>query len=116
MVPKELNTLLLNKFPELKEKFEEETSYQDGIETGSFIVFEDVFMPFLESNVELHNEEMVERIYSFIEELCDIKDEYVENILFVAILENLAGYVNSEPFIKPLKAKSKKIFDKNYRI
>ena len=116
MESKELNTLLLNKFPELKEKFEEETSWQDGIETGSFIVFEDVFMPFLESNVELHNEEMVERIYSFIEELCDIKDEYVENILFVAILENLAGYVNPEPFIKPLKDKSKKIFDENFKI
>lgn len=115
MESKELNALLLKRFPELKEKFDEETCWQDGIETGSFIVFEDVFMPFLESNVELNNTEMVDKIYSFIEELSNINDEYVENILNVAILENIAGYVNPEPFVMPLKEKSKKIFEDNYR-
>ena len=54
MQAKELNSLLLEKFPELKKKFDDETSWQDGIETGSFIVFEDVFMPFLEANIELN--------------------------------------------------------------
>lgn len=115
MQAKELNFLLLERFPELKDKFDEETSWQEGIETGSFIVFEDVFMPFLEANVELNNIEMVDRIYSFVEELSNINDEYVENILYVAILENISGYVNPEPFIKPLKEKSKKIFDDNYK-
>ena len=115
MDSKELNTLLLHTFPELKEEFEEETSWQDGIETGSFIVFENVFMPFLELNVELNNTEMIERIYSFIEDLSNIDDKYVENVLYVAILENILSYVNPDPFIKPLKNNSKKIFDDNYK-
>ena len=115
MNPKELNNLLLKKFPELNSKFNEETSWQEGIETGSFIVFEDVFMPFLEVNVEMNNSDMVERIYSFIESLCDIDDEYVQNILYVAILENISSYANPEPFIKPLKEKSMKIYNESYK-
>ena len=115
MKSKDLNVLLLERFPELKEKIDEVTGWQDGIETGSFIVFEDVFMPFLESNVELKNIEMIDRIYSFIEELSSIKDDYVENILYVAILENISSYVNPKPFIEPLKEKSRKIFEENYR-
>lgn len=115
MDSKGLNNLLLEKFPELKDKFIEETNWQEGIETGSFIVFEDVFMPFLEANVEMNNSEMVERIYLFIESLCDIEDEYVQNILYVAILENISSYANPEPFIKPLKEKSMKIYNENYK-
>ena len=42
---KELNTMLLEAFPELKERFEDETSWDDGIETGSYVVYEDIFMP-----------------------------------------------------------------------
>ena len=115
MDSKELNNLLLIKFPELNDKFNEETSWQEGIETGGFIVFEDVFMPFLEANVEMNNSDMVERIYSFIESLCDIDDEYVQNILYVAILENISSYANPELFIKPLKEKSMKIYNESYK-
>ena len=115
MNPRELNELLLKSFPELKDKFEEETSWQDGIETGCFVTFEDVFMPFLEANVELDNGEMIERIYSFIENLCDIDDEYVQNVLYVAILENISSYSNKELFSKYLKEKSMKIYNENYK-
>lgn len=115
MNSKELNSLLLERFPELKTRFEDETNWQEGLETGSIIVFEDVFMPFLEANVEMNNVEMVEKIYSFIEYLCDIEDEYVQNVLYVAILENISGYTNNELFIKPLKEKSMKIYNENYR-
>ncbi len=116
MSPKELNTMLLNNIPELKNKFNEETIWQDGLETGSFIVFEDVFMPFLEVSVELNNESMIEKCYSFIELLTNIKDEYVQNILFVAILGNISSYVNKDMFVKYLKPNSKKIYFDNYSI
>ena len=116
MNSKDLNTMLLEKFPELKEKFEEETNWQEGLETGSFIVFEDVFMPFLEANVEANNNEMIERIYSFIESLCDIDDEYAQNILYVAILENISSYTNSEIYSQYLKEKSMAIYNKEYKL
>ena len=51
MQAKELNQLLINSFPELEAKFHEEVDWQDGYETGSFVVFEDVFMRFVEVNV-----------------------------------------------------------------
>lgn len=112
---RELNQLLLDTFPELINKFNEETSWQEGIDTGCFIVFEDVFMPFLESKVEMNDVDMINRLYSFIEKMCDIKDDYVQNILYVAILENISSYINPEPFVKYLKEKSLKIYNDNYR-
>ena len=62
----------------------------------------------------MNNNDVIERIYSFIESLCDINDEYVQNILYVAILENISSYSNPKPFIKHLKEKSKKTFNDNY--
>ena len=114
MESKDLNMLLLNHFPELKEEFDEYTGWQEGIETGSFITYEDVFMPFLEKYVELKNNEMIERIYNFIEELCDIDDPYVQNILYVAILEKISCYEHSEDFSRYLHQKSMKIYLENY--
>ena len=114
MESKELNQMLLSAIPELKTKFDEETSWQEGLNTGSFIVFEDVFLPFLEAKVEMNDLAMIEKIYSFIESLCDIEDEYVQNVLYVAILENIADFVNPEPFIKYLKEKSLRIYKENY--
>ena len=43
MSSREFNTLLLKRFPEIKEDFESYVGWQDGIDTGSFLVVEDVF-------------------------------------------------------------------------
>lgn len=115
MEPKELNQLLLSEFPELQEKFEEVTSWQDGINTGCFITFEDIFMPFLRKNVEMNNKDMIERLYSFIEQLCDIDDPYAQNLLYVAILENIGSNNDPNPFEIYLKPKSLKIYLENYK-
>ena len=47
MDSREFNSMLLNRFPNIKESFEKATSWQDGIDTGSTVVLEDVFMPYL---------------------------------------------------------------------
>ncbi len=52
MKPRDLNTLLLSKFPNLRDAFEKETSWQEGINTGCIVVFEDVFMPYIVYCVE----------------------------------------------------------------
>ena len=41
----ELNLYLLKSIPEIKEKYEEETSWQEKDETGSHTVFGNVFTP-----------------------------------------------------------------------
>lgn len=114
MTSKELNENLLLNFPELKLKFEKETSWQEGINTGSFITFEDVFMPFIKENVYLNNLEKINKIFKYIENLSFIDDKYVENILYVAILENISSFKDSRNFTKYFYPNTKKIYLQNY--
>ena len=43
----ELNKLFISKFPNLKEKCNDEVSWQEGDNTGSHVVFGDVLVPYL---------------------------------------------------------------------
>jgi hypothetical protein len=110
----ELNELLLSKFPELKKNFEEETSWQDGLNTGCIVTFEDVFMPLFEKAVDTNNENLLKRISIFIEELSNIDDDYVQNVFYIAILENISSYKNKEKFITCLLTNSKRIYTENF--
>ncbi len=115
MTFKETNENLLSKFPQLKEKFEEETSWQEGLDTGSFVVFEDVFMPYVKSVVSDKKEKEIKEVFSYIEFLANVKDDYVKNIVYVAILENIASFNNPEEYIQYFQEKTKQIYDENYR-
>lgn len=115
MTSKELNEILLLTFPELKEKFDEETSWQDGIDTGCFITFEDVFMPYVKEVVRNYDLNKINKVFDFIEYLSLIKDDYIENIVYVAILENIATFFDKEKYIQYFKDNTKKIFDNNYK-
>ena len=57
MTNKELNQFLIASFPELKHAYNEEVSWQEGDDTGSHVVFGDVFTPYLEKLIETKNEE-----------------------------------------------------------
>lgn len=45
MTSKELNLKLIEFFPEIKDVYFEETSWQDGDETGSHVVYAEIFVP-----------------------------------------------------------------------
>jgi hypothetical protein len=115
MTSKELNEDLLLNFPELRERFEDVTSWQEGIETGSFVVFEDVFMPFIKESIKNNSKDIINRIFEYIEKLFLNKDEYVQNVLYVAVLENIASFEDKQKYIKYFKNNTLKIFDKNYK-
>lgn len=53
MEPRDLNTALLEAFPELAPDFHEYVSWQDGMDTGAFITYEDVFRSRLEKAIAL---------------------------------------------------------------
>ena len=76
---KNLNEKLLYLFPNLSDKFNEETSWQDGIYTGSIVVFEDVFMPYIAECIENNNDENLgaRRLHAIMEKL-------LEDVLFTA--------------------------------
>ena len=110
----DLNLKLLERFPELKDRFDSEASWQYGIDTGSFIIYEDVFNNYLEENMDLNNEEVINKCFDFIEELSNIDDEYVLNLLVVGIFENMNAYTNKEDYIRRLRVKSLEIYKRYY--
>ena len=98
------NNLLLTKFPILKKDFEDYTEWQEGINTGSLVVYEDIFVPYIINQLVNENKVEIEKIVSFIEELLDSNDEYAFNIAYVAILETLKSDPNGQKIEKYLKS------------
>lgn len=89
MNSKELNTLLLEMVPEIKESFKEYTSCQDGMETGCHNVFENVLLPFTLEALENNKEDLVKRIFKLIDEMLTSNDEYQEEVAQLSFLEPL---------------------------
>lgn len=92
MNSKELNIKLIKCFPVLEERFNSETSWQEGLDTGSVVVFEDVFMPYIIYCVENNIAEEINKIYQFIEDCIISNDEYQKNVITIAILDNFKSY------------------------
>ncbi len=89
MDAKQLNQLLINRFPELEKKYYKEVNWQEGDETGSHIVYGDVFAPYIEENIAVNNQEKLKKIFNFIEEVLLKKDGYAEEVIMFSVLERL---------------------------
>lgn len=87
MVSKELNSKLIELLPEIKDLYDDEVSWQEGDETGSHIVFSDVFFPFILDNLD--NVEMSVKNFSVIEKILELHDEYADEVITLSVLENL---------------------------
>ena len=85
----QLNKLLLEAFPELADKFEDYTSWQDGMETGCFLTYEDLLLPAVREALDAKDDEKLARIGSFIEKLMTLGDDYAVNVATVGLLEGL---------------------------
>lgn len=89
-----LNGLLLESFPELTEKFEEYTSWQDGMETGCFLTYEDLLLPLARRALDSHNEAFLTRLGIFVEQLMTSGDGHAVNVATVGLIEGLKAYGN----------------------
>lgn len=89
MMEEKLNLLLIKRFPELEEQYNEEVSWQEGNSTGSHTVYGDVFNPFARVNILSKNEEIIKRIFEFIEELLMLNDDYADELVITTILEGI---------------------------
>lgn len=113
MKSKELNQMLLDEYPELKNKFEEETSWQDGIDTGSTVVYEDVFVPFMLEHISSQNNDRIERDFKFIEKLAELSnDEYVKQVILLTIFDNLKFYDDKAEYKKWFGKKTLELLSK----
>ena len=90
-----LNRLLLAEFPELKEKFEEYTSWQDGMETGCFLTYEDLLLPIARHALDENDEAFLDRLGALIERLMTSGDDYAINVATVGLIEGLKAYGNT---------------------
>lgn len=89
MKERELNLKLLASFPQIKENYKEETSWQDGDDTGSHIVYADVFVPFIKKQIITKNEVILKQVFDFIENLIELNDEYVMEVICLSVIETL---------------------------
>ena len=108
---KELNTMLLEAFPELKERFEDETSWDNGIETGSYIVYEDIFMPYVVQAFVDNDQESINRVMQFVEELSSSDDVDVKNLIGISIIDNVRMYDIEERFASLMGPNSRVLYN-----
>lgn len=104
----ELNEKLLSSFPELKSEFMNYVSWQDGIKTGAFLTYEDVFRPHVEHALMIGDSAFLERVADFIETLYLSGDAYAMNVICIGILEGLKANCDHKKvraFLRPITRK-----------
>ena len=89
MTSKELNEKLLQAIPELKVSFNDFTSWQEGIETGSHTIFENIVVPFSIDIIENEKDDVIGRLFKLVEEMIVSKDEYAQEVVQLSFLEPL---------------------------
>ena len=109
--PEEMNRILLDRFPELKNRFIEETSWQDGINTGSYVVYQDVLMPYIVECFSKNDTDAINRIIAFVEDLASSDDYEVRNLIGVTIIDNVRMYDIEDRFVSLMGPHSKILYD-----
>lgn len=103
MNERQMNEALLAAFPELDKKLKKYASWQDGMNTGAFLTYEDVFRPHIEAAIEKNDAIFLERAGDFIEELFLTGDEYATSVICIGILEGLKTNCDNEAVRKFLR-------------
>lgn len=111
MTESELNEVLLNEFPELSEEFDEYTSWQDGMDTGCFLTYEDLLLPRIRKAFRERDDLFLDRACRFVERLIASTDPYARNIATVGILEGVKSTEDANVVRPYLGPKSLKVFD-----
>lgn len=115
MMSIELNQLFIKSYPELKSKYEEEVSWQEGDETGSHVVFGDVFTPYLENILNDKDNEQVRKAFEFIEQVLGLNDKYCDEVIAFSVLEKLFDDLANIEFAMPYMGKRTKKFCEELR-
>lgn len=109
MTSRELNLKILEYFPKLKNAYEDEVSWQEGDETGSHVVYGDVFVPHFEQNLNARNIEGLTYMFKFLEDLLAMEDDYAENVIAVNVIEGNEDKLIDSEIHKLLGPRTKKV-------
>jgi hypothetical protein len=88
MESKELNELLVSKFPELKEQYQDAYEFYDG-DIGSHVIYGDIFVPYIIEKLNDKDEPQIKKILAFIDELLNSKNAYYEEVIIITVIEDL---------------------------
>jgi hypothetical protein len=112
MNSRKLNQLLIENFPNLLDKYNEEIEWQEGDETGSHTVYGDVLAPYLIECIIEHNDFEVIKILNFIERILELNDKYSDEVIAFSILERIEyEYRDSELLCSNYGKLSKQIIE-----
>lgn len=89
MNSKDLNNMLINEFPELNKEIMDEISWQEGLYTGSHVVYGDVLVPYLRKCIDSQNEIKVIQILNFLEKILKYNEKYSGEVITLSVLEAL---------------------------
>jgi len=85
----ELNRRMIQAFPELRERYDAETTWNGGEDTGSHVIYGDVFNPALHAYLKCGNFHASRKYFDFAESLLETKDDYAEEVAIITILESV---------------------------
>lgn len=111
MTEKDLNMLLIEEFPDIKDSFDDETSWQDGLNTGCTVTYADVFVPYIVKSVLSNSDERIKKIFNYIEKLVLLNDEYVKQVIMLSIFDPLFYDYADIDWCKYFNDGTKKLYD-----
>ena len=112
MTSKELNFKLISLLPEIKKRYVDVISWQEGDDTGSHVVFEDVLVPYIIECVRTRNQIRLFECFKVVEEILSTNDEYAEEVISVSVLESLLFEDCVQSMLsKYMGQKTKKLFE-----
>lgn len=76
-------------FPILEKEYLEEVDWQEGDETGSHIVYGDVFAPYVKKVMVQQNNAGIQKVFTFIGEILARNDKYSDEVIMFSVLEGL---------------------------
>lgn len=102
MTSKDLNLKLIQTIPEINDAYIKETSWQDGDDTGSHVVYSDILVPFIKEQVAQNNENLLIRVFEYIEHLLTLTDSYANEVVALSVIETLFydEEINNASFIQ----------------
>jgi len=109
---REINQKLIETFPEIRPEIETEISWQDGLDTGSTVVFEDVFVKSVIAALHFKNDSYLRRVFRFAEDMLETGDEYAINVIEVAFIEAIASYDERDELQKYMLPKTLESYQK----
>lgn len=113
MTSKELNLKLISFLPEMKAYYNNTVSWQDGDETGSHIVFEDAFVPYIKECAKKQDAASTVKCFEVIEKLLLLNDEYTEEVIALSVLESLlfSETLSVDSLYSYMRRETKKLFN-----